>query len=303
MEGMGNPHGGTMFGPDEQENPNDTPTVSEYKKLKRVMRIMNKFYEDGSAAKLDQAEDMEHELHKVQVDLCMVEAQIKALEPFPGHPKKTSYLEELSEERDRLVKMRDNFQKKATNFRALYQWSLGIVDCIRWLTLGLDDYCVNFLKMELDITPSPLPKPTLDQYHKYKEGLDEVHLNLHESQDFFQASLDGRLRRYHQIEKEIIEAQIKALQAFPPMNERKVHWDDELTKDLEFVGDNSKETPASTSKREKMLSMHKDFVNTLTWFKSRLSGFAKELGIDENAEKGADSQHPTNKQVEFMLAM
>lgn len=31
-----------MFGPDEMEDANDTPTVAEYKKLKRVMRIMIK---------------------------------------------------------------------------------------------------------------------------------------------------------------------------------------------------------------------------------------------------------------------
>lgn len=37
-----NPQHGAMFGPEEMENPNDTPTVAEYKKLKRVMRIMIK---------------------------------------------------------------------------------------------------------------------------------------------------------------------------------------------------------------------------------------------------------------------
>ncbi len=38
-----NPHGGgAMFGPELAEDPNDTPTVAEYKKLKRVMRIMIK---------------------------------------------------------------------------------------------------------------------------------------------------------------------------------------------------------------------------------------------------------------------
>lgn len=115
------------------------------------------------------------------------------------------------------------------------------MDVTQWLSDGLDDYCVNFLKMELGVEPKPLQKPTKDTFEKYKvwkqanifrllliffyiiiislkQGLEEVHLNLTESQgmclkeakhekylrcitDFFQASLDGRLKKYHQIEK------------------------------------------------------------------------------------------------------
>lgn len=70
MEGMGgmNPHGGgAMFGPELTDDINDTPTVLEYKKLKRVMRIMIKFYEDGSQSKLDQADDQDYELQKVHL--------------------------------------------------------------------------------------------------------------------------------------------------------------------------------------------------------------------------------------------
>jgi len=185
------------------------------------------------------------------------------------------------------------------------------VDVTKWLAAGLDDYCVNFLKMDLDIVPVPLGKPTKETFEKYKQGLEEVHLNLTESQDFFQASLDGRLRKYHQIEKEIIEAQQKAIAEFPPMNERKVHWDEELQKDLEFVADNMKETPQAMGKREKMLTMHRDFVNTLTWFKSKLDSFAVELGIEENKTSetkangitGVVAHHPQHERVEFIRGL
>jgi len=302
MEG-GNPHGGAMFGPDETDDINDTPTVLEYKKLKRVMRIMIKFYEDGSQAKLDQAEDTDYELKKVEADLKMVEAQLEALKPFPIHPKRTEYETELVEERDALIATRKKFQAKVKEFRGLHVWSLGIVDATKWLAQGLDDYCVNHLKLDLNIKPVPLEKPSTELYKKYKKGLDEITENLHESQDFFQASLDGRLRKYHQIEKDIIEAQLKVLAEFPPINPRQQHIEQELKKDLDFVTENMKESLAGNTKKERMLSMHKDFVTVLSWFKHKLSDFAIELGITE--DDGAlivdeSSTKPTNKQVEFI---
>jgi hypothetical protein len=290
-----------MFGPELAENPNDTPTIAEYKKLKRVMRIMIKFYEDGSEAKLDQANDMLFELQKVENDLKMVEKQLEVLKTFPIHPKRTSYEKELFEEQEKLQKIQKDFSTKVTDFKNLHKWSLGIVDVTNWLAAGLDDYCVNFLKMDLDIVPKPLERPTKETFEKYKQGLEEVHLNLSESQDFFQASLDGRLRKYHQIEKDIIEAQIKALADFPPVNPRKGVWDEELQKDLEFVEENMKETPQSTTKRERMLTMHRDFVDTLSWFKTKLDTFAVELGIEQVGEaKKEFPVHPSNEKVDFI---
>lgn len=304
MDGS-NPHGGpAMFGPDETDDINDTPTVLEYKKLKRVMRIMIKFYEDGSQSKLDQAEDVDYELQKVEADLKMVEAQIEALKPFPIHPKRTEYETELVEERDSLINTRNKFQAKVKELRSLHVWSLGIVDATKWLALGLDDYCVNHLKLDLNIKPVPLEKPSAELYKKYKKGLDEIAENLHESQDFFQASLDGRLRKYHQIEKDIIEAQLKVLAEFPPINPRQQHIEGELKKDLEFVTDNMKESPSGNAKKERMLTMHKDFVTVLNWFKHKLSDFAVELGINEaDGASVADDDEgtkPVNKQVEFI---
>lgn len=297
------PAHGAMFGPEEAEDANDTPTIAEYKKLKRVMRIMTKFYEDGSTAKLDQANDMQFELQKVETDLQMVNKQLEVLRTFPIHPKRTAYEKELVEEQEKLQKVQQNFTNKVEEFKQLYNWSLGIVDVTKWLASGLDDYCVNFLKMDLEIEPALLPKPTNETFEKHKQGLEEVHLNLTESQDFFQASLDGRLRKYHTIEKEIIEAQLKALEEFPPVNPRKAQWDEELQKDLDFVSENMKETPQSTQKRERMLSMHRDFVNTLSWFKSKLDSFATELGIEGKANGTAHVVRPTSEKVEYVTKM
>jgi len=285
---------GAAFTPDETDDINDTPTVLEYKKLKRVMRIMIKFYEDGSNAKLSQAEDVSYELKKVETDLSMVESQLEALKPFPSHPKKNDYEKELLEERDALSKARASYTSKYEQFKGLHEWSLGIVDATRWLAGGLDDYCVNHLKMDLNITPVPLERPSVELYKKYRKGLEEIHENLHESQDFFSASLDGRLKKYHQIEKDIIEAQLKAIADFPPMNPRKAHMEEELQKDLEFVTENMKESPSSTAKRERMLSMHKDFVTVLSWFKNKLDDFAVELGVSE--ENGQENGKENGKE-------
>jgi len=300
------PHGGsmaTMF-PDLADDVNDTPTITEYKKLKRVMRIMTKFYEDGSLAKLDQAQDTEEQVQKVRTDLKMVNAQLDSLRTFPKHPKRKTYETELVEEKEKLEKLNTTFTAKAEEFRKLYEWSNGIVEVTKWLALGLDDYCVNHLKMDLGIVPEPLPRPTKETYQKYKEGFQEIHFNLEESQDFFKASLDGRLRRYHQIEKELIEAQLKAIEDFPPINARKAYWQEELQKDLDFVIENMKETPQSTGKRGRMLDMHRDFVSTLTWFQNKLDTFAKELGIEESPSKPSDvKSHPSSAQVEFIQNM
>jgi len=268
------------FPKEDQDDINDTPTIQEYKKLRRVMRVMIRFYETGSQAKLDQAQDMEYELGKVESDLHMVESQLDALKPFPIHPKRTAYEEELNEERKKLVDTQTSFRKKLDNFRKLYDWSLGIVDVTKWLFEGLDDYCVNYLKMDLGIEPKPLVKPSLEIFKKYKEGLDEVTYNLQESQDFFSASIDGRLRKYHQIEKDIIVAQLEAIERFPPINPRKAHVEEELRKDLEFLEGNMKEDPTAMGKRERMLTMHRDFCKVLEWFQKKAQVWTEEYGLE-----------------------
>jgi hypothetical protein len=56
---------------------------------------------------------------------------------------------------------------------------------------------------------SKVSKITVDEYRAYSKALDEITYNLQESQDFFDASLDGRLKNYHQLEKCMIEAQLQ----------------------------------------------------------------------------------------------
>jgi hypothetical protein len=59
------------------------------------------------------------------------------------------------------------------------------------------------------------------QIEQHAKGLDEITFNLQESQDFFEASLDGRLKRFHQIEKCMLEAQLQAIRKFPADNDRR----------------------------------------------------------------------------------
>ena len=109
-------------------------------------------------------------------------------------------------------------------------------------------------------------------------GLDEVVYNLRESQDFFAASLDGRLTRYHNIEKEIIETQLEAIRKFPEDNPRRMYIENELLKDLEYVGSNMEESPETTARREKMLNSHNEFYLVLMYNKEKL----ESMGITVN---------------------
>ncbi|EFA76719.1 hypothetical protein PPL_09470 [Heterostelium album PN500] len=288
--------------PDDIDYINDTPTVQEYKKLKRVMKIMTKFYEGGSATKLQQAEFFEAELKKVTDDEDMIKAQLESLAKFPLHPKRREYEIELNEEREKLVGMKTKFAAKSKEYRDLYVWSNGIVDVTKWLEAGLDDYCVNHLKMDLKITVVPPEQLTREQYTYYKSGLDEITYNLQESQDFFSASLDGRLRQYHNIEKDLIEAQIEVMSKFNTELPRQQHVISELEADLDYVKKNMVEDPAAINKRKKMLEMHSDFFKVLRWYKDKMKVLGDEYGIVETDTRTEEEKLKTamSTQVEFM---
>lgn len=95
--------------------------------------------------------------------------------------------------------------------------------------------------------------------------MDEITYNLQESQDFFNASVDGRLKMFHQLEKCMIEAQLEVVRKYPSDNLRRQHVEQELQKDLEYVSDNMKENPQVMKHREKMRLMHVDFFSLLKW--------------------------------------
>ncbi|EGG22646.1 hypothetical protein DFA_04776 [Cavenderia fasciculata] len=288
--------------PDDIDYINDTPTIQEYKKLKRVMKIMTQFYVGGSATKLEQAEYFEGELQKVQMDEAQITAQLESLKTFALHPKRREYEEELNEELEKLFLLKKKFTTKSDEFRKLHIWSNGIVDVTKWLENGLDDYCVNHLQMELGKTVDAPAKLSKEEFSKYKEGLDEITYNLQESQDFFMASLDGRLRQYHIIEKEMIEAQIKVMSQFPPMIPRTSHIISELEADLEYVTKNMGEDPSAIAKRKKMLEMHSDFFKVLRWYKDKMKVLGDEYGIVDQDKRSEEEKikNAMSTQVEFM---
>jgi len=136
-----------------------------------------------------------------------------------------------------------------------------------WLEQNLKHYANQELQTSFETEPITL---TVEDYLKYRRGLDEVTYNLQESQDFFEASLDGRLQRYHQLEKCMIEAQLQVVQAYPPENARRLYMEEELLKDLEFVKSNMEDNPKVHRHRLRMQEMHKDFFALLKWQRRKL---------------------------------
>jgi len=225
---------------------------------------MVQFYERGRDAKLAQMKSAEVELNKIEDVEKLVVMRIGILEQFPSfHPKRQSYDDDLNYDLSELRKHKIKFEEQQRNFSQLYEWGVGIAETMQWLEGNLQDYghdilgIQNFKRDDVNITT--------EQYLKYKRGLEEVTYNLQESQDFFDASLDGRLHKYHQLEKCMIEAQIQALQRFSDENPRKNADLDELRKDLDFVVETMTITPAVQKRRERMRDMHKDFFAVLKW--------------------------------------
>lgn len=120
--------------------------------------------------------------------------------------------------------------EKQTEFLKLSQWSLGIVECCHWLEgetnifkkgnennhfliskqiANMEEYCINELKMPLKRTGAAPPPLTEEKRQHFAKGLAEITFNLDESQDFFSASIDGRLLQYHNVEREAILAQLE----------------------------------------------------------------------------------------------
>jgi len=138
---------------------------------------------------------------------------------------------------------------------------------MKWLEGNLKHYANQHLETNFEVDPIKL---TPEQFLLYKRGLEEVTYNLQESQDFFEASLDGRLHKYHTIEKEMIEAQLKALERFPAEDPRRVHVESELKSDLEYVEGNMEDNPKVRTHRERMQAMHKDFFALLKWQRKKI---------------------------------
>lgn len=149
-----------------------------------------------------------------------------------------------------------------------------------WLELNLEDYCINHLKLNLNKEVKPVPPLSEEKAKQYSRGLAEITYNLAESQDFFQASIDGRLLKYHNIEKEIIEAQLEVMNNYSENNPRRVYIESELLKDLEYVQGNMQVDAEALKRRQKMLINHQEYFKVLKFHKDKLNVF----GIDTSKE-------------------
>jgi hypothetical protein len=111
---------------------------------------------------------------------------------------------------------------------------------------------------------------TLEEYKTFRRGLDEITFNLQESQDFFEASLDGRLKQYQQLEKCMIEAQLQVLAKYPESSQRRQVVETELKKDLQYITEHMQEDPKVTRHRQHMRQIHQDFFAVLKWQREHL---------------------------------
>jgi hypothetical protein len=238
------------------------------------MAMITKFYQTGSEGKRANYDSMTEEIKKLEFDLSMVQSQLDALDAkphFASHPKRKDYLKDLQEEKGNLLKQKQGFEEKQKEFFELSEWSKGIVQVCEWLETSLDHYCTEKLPdlpEKIKETMKPIEPITQEQAKFFAKGLDEVVYNLRESQDFFAASLDGRLNKYHSIEKEIIESQLVAIRKYPEDNPRRMFIEAELEKDLEYVITNMQENPETKAKREKMLKSHHEYYHVLMYNKA-----------------------------------
>jgi len=271
----------------------ETPSVKEYKKLQTVMAMITKFYRDGSDKKREHYDQMTESIAKLDEDKNMCEEQLAALDSKPVysmHPKAKEYRGALSTEQQNLNKQRAEFVEKQTEYYDLFQWSKTIVEICEWLEIVLDDYA----NKNLDLPPhmknkvKPVPELPADKAEAYFRGLDEITYNLQESQDFFQASVDGRLNKYHAIEQDLIEAQLKVLQKYPEESGRRAYIENELNSDLQYVKGNMVENPEGNRRRQKMLKNHAEFCKVLKYYKEKL----RQLGlITEYKERVYDTKY------------
>jgi len=250
------------------EDVSEPLSIKQYKKMTRVMKVMVRFYVRGEAAKKSQYEAVMTEIAKIDIHIEMANKQLTSLANFPSfHPKRQEYEKTVQEELAELNKVRTKYQKQADGFHDLHLWGQKIVETMNWLEGNLKHYANQKLSTNFDLEPIRL---TPEKYKIYKAGLAEVTYNLQESQDFFDASLDGRLHTYHEMERDMILAQLETLKGYPEDNERRVHFETELNADLQFVLGNMEENPRVRRHREQMQQMHQDFFALLKWQRKKM---------------------------------
>eukprot|EP01089_Gocevia_fonbrunei_P002640 TRINITY_DN1255_c0_g1_i1.p1 TRINITY_DN1255_c0_g1~~TRINITY_DN1255_c0_g1_i1.p1 ORF type:complete len:336 (-),score=91.77 TRINITY_DN1255_c0_g1_i1:31-1038(-) len=250
----------------------ENPTMIEYRKIRRTQGIVTQFYKDGTNLKKEHYDTVTEEIKKLDTDVEMLDGQVKALDDpkFANHPKQKAFKRELAAERENLLQQRETLVARQTEYKGLMEWSQKIVEVCEWLEIALDDYCCSTIGLPLRKDVKPAPELTPEQKEAYSNGLDEIHHNLEESQDFFAASVDGRLHSYHSIEKEIVEALLKVVRSYPESSPRRGAVEPELVQDLEFVESNMVVSDDGQKRREKMMAAHADFFKVLDYFKVKL---------------------------------
>eukprot|EP00004_Rigifila_ramosa_P002370 TRINITY_DN12471_c0_g1_i1.p1 TRINITY_DN12471_c0_g1~~TRINITY_DN12471_c0_g1_i1.p1 ORF type:complete len:392 (-),score=114.22 TRINITY_DN12471_c0_g1_i1:19-1077(-) len=319
----------------------EEPTLDQVEKLKRTTSLMVQFYVNGTMKKQNQLEAIRDELDKANFDLTLVQALLKALEPFgdplpeikqpdPGnmsnssssgssgdscpvdhsgmekegascpidhsavkegyavdgqpmehlnknptvvrvrqHPKMLQYQKNLKEAEADILAQIERLQKGEKEFEALWLWSQNVVRAIKWVETYQDEYCNQKLGRSVPVSA----KEDISEEDKvtFKKALHEIHFNLDESLDFFHASLDGRLAKYHEIEKAMLEAQIAVLDSFERISMRKLAILAELQQDQEYLASQMNVTPDTIGRRQRMTEMHTDFFDLLNWQRARLN--------------------------------
>ena len=169
-----------------------TPSEAEYRKLGRIMVIMIRFYEKGSTTKKAEFERLTADMARLDEDEKMIKDQIECLQNFPPiHPKRGEYESNLEEQLEALIAARERVAPQIQHWKELYEWSLKIVDTVNWLGKQLEEYSNHAFNTNLKVNPEA-SQLSVELFRIYKRGLDEITYNLQESQDFFDASLDGR---------------------------------------------------------------------------------------------------------------
>jgi len=242
-----------------------------YKKLRKVMDQITQFYENGTNMKKGHYEQATEEITKLDYDKDMCLKQMEVLsssKAIQEHPKSKGYVKKLENELEHFDNQRKEFEKKQKEYYDLWQWSTVIVKVCYWLQQSLDTHCNSKLSLELKL--EPLPELSESEVEQYSKGLDEISYNLQESQDFFKASVDGRLHQYHEVEQTMIEKQLEVLATFEEGNARRLHWEQELLGDLEFVRSNLQDGEEKSERRQKMLRNHAAFLAVLKFHKEKL---------------------------------
>ncbi|KAG2386620.1 hypothetical protein C9374_002364 [Naegleria lovaniensis] len=282
----------------ESDEKSEIPSIAEYQKLRRTTAIITGFYAKGTEAKREQYENVKESLSRLYGDEEQCKAQIAALqkyEKFKGHLKYKEYMENYQDELSNLQAQKTKLEETAKHYYDLHIWSQEIVKICEWLEQHLDYYAYKTIpelpidKIFKGVTPQAPPELNDEEKFKYSKGLDEICHNLNESRDFFEASVDGRLNRYQEIEREIILCQLESLAQSPAENNpRREYIESELRQDLAHVESQLKdsERPETQKRRQFMLKMHKEFIDVLSFFR-------ETLGVlnDSNVPKKYDERY------------